>query len=225
MRKLTVRSSIQLLLTVFFILVTFILSYGGVPPNYSDLKLAEKSLPQHDWDWRKCYVDSKRVGKQDPKYLRFADHIEGHGINNVIQESLLTYHLSIANNRTYVFEDYVWSILPFPYVVHDFALRLSRIPIGAIIGGALVGSLSGRNTSISAEYFEYVCRPRETVEVFYEWPNEEIPQSDSIMSFPKGGASATEIFGWWSLRLARSDLLNARCVVVREVRRRIFDWE
>ncbi|PPQ70452.1 hypothetical protein CVT24_013273 [Panaeolus cyanescens] len=72
-------------------------------------------------------------------YLRFPDHIWGHGFNNVLQEALLTSYLAYVLNRTYVFEDYTWSHLPFPYTIYDFTLRPTSIPMTAFLGGPIVG--------------------------------------------------------------------------------------
>ena len=78
-----------------------------------------------------------------------------------------------------MFEDYTWSHLPVQYTLYDFALRPTRIPLGAFVGGVLAGqdgvydaneNEKRERRAISAAYFEYVCPPSETVEVVYRWP-------------------------------------------------------
>ena len=48
-------------------------------------------------------------------------------------------YLAHRSNRVYVFEDYTWSHLPFPYTLYDFALRSTRIPLNAFVVGPLPG--------------------------------------------------------------------------------------
>lgn len=78
-----------------------------------------------------------------------------------------------------MFEDYTWSHLPVQYTLYDFALRPTRIPLGAFVGGVLAGqdgvhdmieNEKRERRAVSAAYFEYVCPPSETVEVVYRWP-------------------------------------------------------
>lgn len=96
---------------------------------------------------------------------------------------ILTNHLTLTSNRTPVFEDYTWSRLPLQYTLYDFSLRPTRIPLGAFIGGVLGGQDSARygadsstkeRRAVSAAYFDYVCPPKDVVEVVYRWPGETI---------------------------------------------------
>src|SRR5258705_6123 len=48
-------------------------------------------------------------------------------------------YLAYMANRSFVFEDYVWSHTPFPYTIYDFALRPKRIPLNAFISGPTAG--------------------------------------------------------------------------------------
>jgi len=236
---------IQVLLAIPATFLVLVLVYGGIPPSYSDLRAQERALPQHDWSRRPTEVLTKYVtaGEEGQRYLRFPDHLKGHGFNNILEEacvfglflsgistniqsSLISYHLAHTNNRTYVFEDYVWSQLPFPYTLYDFTLRPTRVPIGAFLGGVLAGIHNNtleQNTSISAEYFDYICPPSERVEIVYGSPGDE--ESSTSKPYPKNGASAMEIFDWWSTRLSQPDVRDSRCLLAREYRRRIMDWE
>jgi hypothetical protein len=81
-------------------------------------------------------------------------------------------YLAYTSNRSFVFEDYVWSHTLFPYTIYDFALRPKRIPLNAFISGPTAGgpisppsSSSSSSSSqqapraISAEWWETVCPP------------------------------------------------------------------
>ena len=76
---------------------------------------------------------------------------------------MLAAHLAHRTNRAYVFEDFVWSRLPFniPWTIYDFALRPTRVPWSAFVGGFIAGEDVSAKTnvhrSISSEYYEYVC--------------------------------------------------------------------
>src|ERR1700733_15278838 len=86
-------------------------------------------------------------------------------------------YLAYMSNRSFVFEDYVWSHTPFPYTIYDFALRPKRIPLNAFISGPTAGGPISLPSSsppptphqtqqrqqhthpraISAEWWETVC--------------------------------------------------------------------
>ena len=93
--------------------------YGGIPPSYSAIRAAERALPQHHWDWDKwkSAKSSERVVShsvrggafpgsvndvilgqsadslkaREERYLRFPDHLWGHGLNNVLQEACVQF--------------------------------------------------------------------------------------------------------------------------------------
>jgi hypothetical protein len=69
-------------------------------------------------------------------------------------------YLAHITNRSFVFEDYVWSKSPFPYTLYDFALRPSRIPLNAFISGATAGGpVSSGGRAVSAKFWAEVCPP------------------------------------------------------------------
>lgn len=75
--------SLRRILTSFFLvplLLALAILWNGVPPNYHDIRQYEKRLPQHNltFPWPE--------GKQG-KYLRFPQHLWGHGLNNILQET------------------------------------------------------------------------------------------------------------------------------------------
>ena len=53
--------------------------WSGIPPSYSDIREFERRLPQHDLALPFPEGDKGM-------YLRFPDHLWGHGLNNVLQE-------------------------------------------------------------------------------------------------------------------------------------------
>ncbi|KAF9542941.1 hypothetical protein CPC08DRAFT_700583 [Agrocybe pediades] len=223
---------VVLLLCPLFLIATS-LFYGGLPPSYHDVRLNERYLPQHGWS--KIQPSSSvltSAGRIMPagetKYLRFPDHLWGHGLNNVLQEALLQGLIAHHANRSFVFEDFVWSHLPLPYTMYDFTLRPTRVPMSAFLGGWLYSRVihqSGRlnytsrpNLSISAEYFEHVCPPSVRVEVAYRWP-----VSNVAGDFPGETADSLDILSWWLRRLSEPDLINEKCVVIREIERKVWD--
>ena len=68
-------------------------------------------------------------------------------------------YLAYQANRSFVFEDYVWSHLPFQYTLYDFALRPVRIPLNAFISGPTAGGPMPHSLAISAEFWELICPP------------------------------------------------------------------
>lgn len=109
------------LILIPVLLLGVILIYGGIPPSYSEIRAAERALPQHHWDWDKWKgaKSSERVASHlvrggtfpgsvngiaagqsaesliayDERYLRFPDHLWGHGLNNVLQEAYVPYNI------------------------------------------------------------------------------------------------------------------------------------
>ncbi|KAF9535405.1 hypothetical protein CPB83DRAFT_830430 [Crepidotus variabilis] len=206
---------------------TFILWNGGIPPSYADIRAQERSLPQHRWQPQR---PAKYI-TEGPKFIRFPDHYWGLGLNNILEEALLNCHLVQAINRVYVFEDHVWSHLPFPYTIWQWTLRPVRVPLSSFLGGVLVGMdedlvrLPVDQRSISQEYFDHICPPSDTVEVLFG-TERDVPHSVEgvVLPFPRSGASGAEIESWWKTRMNLPDVKDARCVTVNEQKRRLWDW-
>ncbi|KAF8172285.1 hypothetical protein BJ912DRAFT_860054 [Pholiota molesta] len=193
--RLRLRTVVYAVLLVPPLLLALVLLYGGVPPSYADVWQQERALPQHHWRSTNTRISSAERGVRSTPpangeaqgtYLRFPDHVCGHGLNNVLQEAILTTHLTLtASARTPVFEPYTWSRLPLPYTLYDFALRPTRVPLSAFVGGVLagvvgvedVGNATRTRRAVSAAYFEHVCAPSEVVEVVYGL---DAPAHDSI---------------------------------------------
>jgi len=208
-----------------FVFAIMVVAYGGIPPSFSGIKTYEHSLVQHDWS-----VQPKSSGDYEEKYLSFPDHLWGHGFNNILQEmyvsslcpmntrfishhSLLTSYIAYATNRSFVFDDYVWSHLPLPYTLYDFALRPTRIPLNAFVAGPSAGGdvPSSMHRAISKRYFDYICPPSARVAITYS------------SSFVGQDANGLDIVNWWRERLNQDDVRNVSCLEIREVESRIFD--
>lgn len=71
---------------VFFGMIPFFLVLGvlwsGIPPNFEDVRTFERLLPQHNLT---------RARVEHGKYLRFPDHLWGHGLNNILQEAYVVF--------------------------------------------------------------------------------------------------------------------------------------
>ena len=78
LRRFTLRRIVTLTFTVLFTLALGVLS-SGIPPSYSECYELERNLPQHNLQLLPPEGESAR-------FLRFPDHIWGHGLNNILQE-------------------------------------------------------------------------------------------------------------------------------------------
>jgi len=67
---------------IFLVMIPLFLVLGilcsGIPPNYEDIRTFERLLPQHNLT---------KARAEHGKYLRFPDHLWGHGLNNILQEA------------------------------------------------------------------------------------------------------------------------------------------
>ncbi|KAF8068824.1 hypothetical protein FPV67DRAFT_1489847 [Lyophyllum atratum] len=189
-------------IVIFIAIIPFLLALGvllsGIPPSFEDIRAFERHLPQHN---------TTRALAEHRTYLRFPDHVWGHGLNNVLQEALLLHYIAFMSNRTYVFEDYVWSHSPLPYTLYDFALRPARIPLNAFISGPTAGGPMPHIPSVSAEFWESVCPPdRRRI----------ISSKDTPDSVP-----GNVILDWWVSRL--KNVLD-ECVEIDSADKAIFDF-
>lgn len=85
---LTLRRLVFIISATLFLLVVGILS-SGVPSTYQDVRVYERSLPQH----RIREAVNEKIGRDGVterihrrKYLWFDGALWGHGLNNVLQE-------------------------------------------------------------------------------------------------------------------------------------------
>ncbi|KDR77925.1 hypothetical protein GALMADRAFT_118802 [Galerina marginata CBS 339.88] len=160
-------------------------------------------------------------------YLRFSDHLWGHGLNNVLQEKLLYALISHHSNRSFVFEDFVWSHLPFPYTLYDFSLRPTRVPMSAFLGGWIVGGNKSSNFSVEKQNTGDSLRSAQTPAAdLGSDASRSSPYSSHLLALPpppSATADGVHILQWWVERLSRDDVKAAKCVVVRELERRVWD--
>ncbi|KAJ8087494.1 hypothetical protein PM082_006325 [Marasmius tenuissimus] len=213
-RILSFRRVLLLVVSVATIFVVFLLR-EGVPPTFEDVRQYERALPQHNRTdaWYDATLDPP--GKR--KYLRVEGTASGVGLNNVLQQLLHLSYLAHQSGRAFVFEDYTWSHLPFPYTIYDFKLRPTKLPMNTIVSGASSGgilSANGLNSqrSVSLEFFDAVCPPESRVIL-------------SAADAPSEAAavSGVEIVDWWLRRLR--DAENEQCVVIRATNNnQLFDW-
>jgi hypothetical protein len=73
----TIRRTLTMLSLVPFLLVLIVL-WSGIPPSFDDIRTFERNLPQHN------LTTAAAAGGM---YLRFPDHLWGHGLNNILQET------------------------------------------------------------------------------------------------------------------------------------------
>ncbi|RDB29870.1 hypothetical protein Hypma_013959 [Hypsizygus marmoreus] len=187
---------------IFVALIPFLIVIGvlwsGIPPSYEDIRRFERQLPQHNLTQAR---GERRM------YLRFPDHLWGHGLNNVLQEAILMSYVAYMSNRSFVFEDYVWSHSPFPYTLYDFALRPVRIPLNAFISGPTAGGPMDHHEAVSAEFWESACPPeKRRVVSSKDTPND---------------AEGIVIVEWWVKKL--KDVLD-ECVEIDSSEKVIFDF-
>jgi hypothetical protein len=119
----------------------------------------------------------------------------------VLSDSLLLSHLAYKANRSYVFDDYIWSTLPLPWTIYDWALRPSRIPLSAFISGPTAGMPTHRPPAVSERFWETVCPPAK---------RKFIVGNSTIFD----GKDTQVIFDWWLDVLAG---LDDECVDISNV--------
>jgi len=164
---------------------------SGIPPSYSDIWELESRLPQHNLS---VYSPGTR------RYLHISGHLVGHGFNNVLTQALLLSHLAYKANRSYVFDDYIWSTNPLPWTIYDLALRPSRMPLNAFISGPTAGMPAHDTPAVSERFWETVC-PQSRRKI--------ISGDASIV-----GKDTLAVFNWWLDTLAR---VEDECVDIENV--------
>ena len=80
LQKCSLRRLITSILLFPFVAGVLIILWGGIPPNYDDIRGFERRLPQHD-------LSLPFPEGEDGLYLRFPGHLWGHGLNNILQET------------------------------------------------------------------------------------------------------------------------------------------
>ena len=78
LRLCTLRRALAACAAACVLLVAGVL-WSGIPPAFDDIREFERRLPQHD-------LALPSPEGREGMYLRFPDHLWGHGLNNVLQE-------------------------------------------------------------------------------------------------------------------------------------------
>ncbi|KAF8890964.1 hypothetical protein BD779DRAFT_1671103 [Infundibulicybe gibba] len=172
--------------------------YHQIPPRYESTWNYEKQLPQHQ-----C----AQTGCPGRTYIRFPDHLLGHGFNNVLQENILSAYLAYSTNRSLVFEDYIWARSVLPFTIYEFSLRPARMPLNAFIGGPMAGGATVGPLAINDRFWETVC------------PASERHVITSLHAPTTGDGG--EIMDWWISRVQRAS--TERCVEIDSSERPAFD--
>ena len=82
-QKCTLRRFLTSLL-LFPFLAVVVLLWGGIPPGYEDIRGYERRLPQHN-------LSLPFPEGAGGLYLRFPGHLWGHGLNNILQETCVSW--------------------------------------------------------------------------------------------------------------------------------------
>ncbi|KAJ8087492.1 hypothetical protein PM082_006323 [Marasmius tenuissimus] len=206
----------RVLLLVAGLLIIFvaIILREGIPPTFDDIRQYERDLPQHNLTEALYDTSLNPPGKR--RYLRVEGSVSGVGLNNVLQQLLHLSFLAHKSGRAFVFEDYTWSHLPYPYTIDEFKLRPARLPINAIVSGASSGgvlstSRSASQRSVSLEFFHGICPPGDRVVI----STADAPREAAV-------SSGVEIIDWWLKRL--HDVEEEQCVVIQSAKRQVFTW-
>jgi len=129
------------------------------PPMFSRYHWKELQLPQHNPD---LPYPEGRTGK----YIWIANHVDGLGWGNAMQELMIDSYVAYRTGRVNVFDNYTWNRYGPDFSIHDDILVPSRVPLSAIIAGPLVGAPwpHGDPTprTVAKEYWDVVC-PEPTI--------------------------------------------------------------
>jgi hypothetical protein len=106
-----------------------------------------------------------------------------------------------------VFEDYVWSKLPIPFTISEFALRPTRLPSNAFLSGPLAGNSTHEPKAVSVEFWESVCPPE----------RRHIISSNDQPWNTEGDV----LMDWW---IERINSINETCVEINAVPTTMFDF-
>ncbi|KAK7044289.1 SH3 and PX-domain-containing 3 [Favolaschia claudopus] len=183
-------------------------------PNFLNIRVYERDLPQHSLP-KFLYGGTER-----PRYVFFANAVNGLGWNNVLQEQLLNAHLAHLSQRAYVFPDFAPSDHPpFPDKLVNGSRHLLHIPMNALLSGPTAGgglSSDGKDDlsrrAVSEKWWDVAC-PRSEVVVL------NVQQTMREMSLD-AASDGKEILTKWVQKLAS---ISDPCVSVEDGS--VFDYE
>jgi len=109
--------------------------------------------------------------------------------------------------RSYVFEDYVWSNLPLPFTIDNYALRPSKVPLNAFVSGPIAGDSIHIPKAVSAQFWESVCPPEKT----YIISSADQPSD----------AEGDVLLDWWIQKISN---VKSTCVEINSNTKIMFDY-
>ncbi|KAM6496672.1 hypothetical protein JOM56_007145 [Amanita muscaria] len=165
-RQFVSRRALRLLPLVVFVLGTiawyFLLPRlpalnAILPPLYQEYRDREDSLPHYE-------PDAPYPNGRHAKYVFFANHLQGVGWGNLMQELLLNALLAYKAKRSFVFYNYEWKP-GSRYAIYDFRIIPATVPLSAILSGPLTGgSIDSADVprAVSVNHFREIC-PNRTI--------------------------------------------------------------
>ena len=138
--------------------------------------------------------------KNSGSWNRLPPFMPPHKISSVMHS-----YLAYITNRSFVFDDYIWSHGPFPYTVYDLEFRATRVPLNAFISGPIAGApfFAPANSfprAVHAKFWEAIC-PRERRHTIL---SADVP----------GDVWGTSRIQWWRDEIAKKE--NVFCLEVRQ---------
>ncbi|KAJ6455412.1 hypothetical protein C8R45DRAFT_1056697 [Mycena sanguinolenta] len=151
------RQAACILLALFvLVLLTTPLKLPG-PPSHEALRKWEEDLPQHN-------LDLPFPEGRNGRYVKFSNQMVLVGWNNCLNERLMNAHLAYMSKRAYVFTEYIWEPLHYPWPAAQQPDDYPRTPLNAIVSGPMAGGPWDPDDpsprSISERWFDVVC-PKE----------------------------------------------------------------
>jgi len=133
---------------------------------------------------------------------------------NVSQiSSVMHSYLAYITNRSFVFDDYIWSHGPFPYTVSDLEFRAARIPLNAFISGPIAGApffapADSFPRAVHAKFWDTICPPEKRRSIF----SADVPSQ----------VWGTSRIQWWKDEITKKE--NVSCLEVDTHQKPIFNF-
>ncbi|KAL0569815.1 hypothetical protein V5O48_012148 [Marasmius crinis-equi] len=148
-RRTITLQRVLLLVVTSTILFALLILWSGIPPTLIEIQDYEENLPQHNLTEASYDKSLDPSGRR--KYLRVEGAAQGVGINNVFQQLFHLTYLAHESGCAFVFEDYIWSHLPFQYTIDNYALRPTRIPLNAFTSVAFFDQICPKKSRVVIE--------------------------------------------------------------------------
>ncbi|KAK7439760.1 hypothetical protein VKT23_017335 [Stygiomarasmius scandens] len=191
--------------------------FPRLPPLYEEWHEQERNFPQHDL---KLPPPEGRVAK----YLYMADHAQGCGWGNVLQEMILNAHFAYVLKRSFVFYNYTWDRNSGDYsTFNGNKIIPSRIPVSAMLSGPIIGGVFLGNDSfgvpraVSQEYYQTVCPDSERNII----NTQEV--KPKILEVSNSYSDGNRMFKEWVSFMRGEEIKEEKCVEFQESKGQIFD--